>query len=94
MKIFLLSIVFLAHDAAPGIRYDGDCCGGQDCEPYPAEDVTPLPYGWRLADGEIVRRDKERPSPDGRYHRCVRAGWWPGAYWPKTNCFYVPRQTS
>jgi hypothetical protein len=85
-----------AHDAPTGWSYDPWCCGGHDCQPIPAENVSITEDGFlvTLSEGEhmTARRDHERlfgfddvrESQDQNYHACIL---------PRTQefrCLYVP----
>lgn len=96
--LVFLTVPVMAHEAPSGWAYDRGCCGDQDCHPYPDDQVTLIPGGYRMADGEVVMEGDKRLhwSPDGRYHRCdyhalasqeITEGH-------KARCFYRPMNSS
>ena len=75
-----------AHSAPTGWAYDSWCCGGQDCQPIPEEQVHVTPDGYLVtipngshmtAHGDIshlFHYDEVRFSGDGEYHACIIPG--------------------
>jgi hypothetical protein len=65
-----------APDPYAGSEADHRCCGGQDCTPWPGEDIEPLPDGRYLirsanhGKGAAVPVHKVIPSFNGQYHLC------------------------
>jgi hypothetical protein len=78
--IIVLAAVRLAGGASAHSFYPWECCSDQDCWPMGDRpgDREPEPTftaaGWRLHDGAVVPFAAARPSPDGRFHVCRRAG--------------------
>ncbi|MDR6953831.1 hypothetical protein J2X65_003194 [Ancylobacter sp. 3268] len=66
-----------AHEAPSGWEYPRDCCSAYDCYPVPAGALRFGPGGITVeATGETFpsRSTIVRPSGDGAFHRCSRAG--------------------
>ena len=62
------------------------CCSDQDCHELReerGETVLEVPYGFKLWDGRLIKRETARISPDTRFHLCERTD--------KTIlCFFAP----
>ena len=80
--------------------YTWECCSDQDCWPMgddkDAREPEPrLQNGyWVLSDGQRVRVQDARPSPDGRFHVCRRYGQANGSVIRpegKPVCLYTPQ---
>lgn len=94
-----IPLLALSHEAPTGWRYDGYCCGGQDCEPIPSEWVSISPEGYTVripANGHKISAPAlERTFPfegihrsgDEHYHACVLP------YSKSLRCLYVPDWT-
>jgi hypothetical protein len=104
-SIRLLSILALSavapsvapsHQTPTGWRYDGWCCGGQDCQPIAQELVTVTPDGFLVSipsgthvtanagAEKLFHYDEVLRSGDEQYHACIL---------PMTQefrCLYVP----
>ncbi len=80
--------------------YPFECCHDQDCWPMGKGEREPdpvlTPQGWRLFDGETIAFSETRPSPDGRFHVCRKAGAAEGAVIRASGkpCLWVPPQGS
>ncbi len=83
--------------------YPYDCCSDRDCWPMgldaDAREPEPaiVPGGYRLRDGTFVPEHQTRPSRDGRFHVCRRAGQADGAMIrpaDKPACLFVPQRGS
>jgi PAS domain-containing protein len=86
-----------AHQAPSGWSYDNWCCGGQDCQPIPAENVSVTRDGFlvsipegshmtaRRAMTKLFGYDEVQESGDGEYHACVL----PTSQ--EFRCLYAPR---
>ena len=85
-----------AHMAAKGWMYDNYCCGGNDCQPIPTENVQITPDGYvvSIPNGQHVtafrdhrklfRYDEVRKSGDSEFHGCIL----PNSQ--EFRCLYVP----
>lgn len=85
-----------AHEAASGWKYDNYCCGGNDCQPIPIDDVKITPEGYEVSipqGGHITaKRDHKklfrygevRESQDDKFHACIL----PNSQ--EFRCLYVP----
>lgn len=85
-----------AHDAPAGWKYDNYCCGGNDCQPIPVDDVKVTPEGYlvTIPNGSHVAARKDhaklfqygevRKSQDDRFHACIL----PNSQ--EFRCLYVP----
>ena len=97
LLIFLPPLEARAHSAPSGWAYDSWCCGGQDCQPIPEDQVRVTPEGYlvTIPNGSHVTAhrdirhlfhyDEVRFSGDGEYHACIL---------PRSQefrCLYVPR---
>ncbi len=79
-----------------GWAYDNYCCGGNDCQPIPTENVQVTPDGYvvTIPNGQHVtaqrdhlklfRYDEVRESGDENFHGCIL----PGSQ--EFRCLYVP----
>lgn len=96
LLIFGFAAAASAHMAPAGWMYDSYCCGGQDCQPIPPENVRITPDGYvvSIPRGEHVTAqrdhrklfhyDQVRKSGDSEYHGCIL----PGSQ--EFRCLYVP----
>lgn len=86
-----------AHDAPAGRSHDSWCCGGQDCQPIPAENVSLTGDGFLVSIPEgghatargpmtkLFAHDEVQDSGDENYHACVL----PTSQ--EFRCLYAPR---
>ena len=65
------------------------CCGDQDCELVPEENVKITPQGYRLTTGEVVPYAETLKSEDGHFWRCHR---FDAAQ--SRRCFFAPEPAS
>lgn len=91
----IIRIEAWGHDATPtaakpnGWQYDQLCCSNFDCrEVVEPKKVMESPDGYVVPSGEVISYSdsKLKPSPDGLFHWCTRAGSDAGP----TICLYVP----
>lgn len=101
----VLALLALASCGAGGPAYAHswypyDCCSDRDCWPMgtdaDAREPEPriVPGGYRLRDGRFVAERDTRPSKDGRFHICRRAGMADGEMIAPTGkpfCLFVPK---
>ena len=62
------------------------CCSEQDCHELhedQGETVLEVPYGFRLWDGRLIRRERAQLSPDTKFHLCERKD-------KSIICFFAP----
>jgi hypothetical protein len=92
-----VALALLTAPARAHSWYPFECCSDRDCWPMGEGGREPEPVagpgGWRLASGEVVAYREARPSPDGRFHVCRRAGQADGALIAPVGrpaCLFVP----
>jgi hypothetical protein len=62
------------------------CCSEQDCHELMeerGETVLEVPYGFKLWDGRMIKRETAQLSPDTRFHLCERQD-------KSVICFFAP----
>lgn len=78
-----LSTAVMAHE-----WYPPECCSGNDCRLARQDEIVEAPGGWRVVPtGEFFTYKAARPSPDGKFHRCLQV---PVDIKSKTLCIFVP----
>jgi len=94
--ILALAPAASAHMAPTGWMYDNYCCGGQDCQPIPTENVQITPEGYvvSIPNGQHVTASRDhrklfhynevRKSGDENFHGCIL----PNSQ--EFRCLYVP----
>jgi hypothetical protein len=96
LAVALLMLACAVASAHEHSWYDPWCCNDKDCAVYSPDDVLLVgPSGYHLATGEVIPYSAAKPSPDGRYHRCVQTWDQSDEGRPKgsTRCFYAPLPT-
>lgn len=97
----LLALAFIAPAHAHD-WYPHECCSNRDCWPMGADadarepEPAIVPGGYRTRDGVFVAERDARPSRDGRFHICRRAGMADGEMISPTGrpaCLFVPKPT-
>lgn len=64
------------------------CCSGIDCRIAADDEIVETKGGWKVVPtGEFYRYDQAPPSPDGKFHRCLKV---PTDVASPTICIFVP----
>lgn len=74
MRLLVIAAL-LATPAAAHDWYPASCCHDRDCYSLSPDEYEITGEGYRIvATGEIIAFGRERPSPDGLFHRCSWSG--------------------
>ena len=83
LAFVLVVALFATRGARSHDFYPTECCNGQDCQALEGVnrvEETPTEF---VVDGKLrFNKGFVKPSPDGRYHACIRGG--------SIICFFVP----
>lgn len=91
MRSFIFSAAFVACllSDSSGEAHDWYplwCCSEQDCHELldeRGETVLEVPYGFKLWDGRLIKRETAQLSPDAKFHLCERKD-------KSIICFFAP----